>query len=63
MLPIAAKTCVHDATNIEQRTYMIERAGALPPFWTTDITIETAKGVSHVVTIYHNEEEPDEKRN
>ena len=59
MLPIAATTNIHDVTAIKQRTYMIERASDdLPPFWTTEITIETVKGVSHVVTIYHNEEEP-----
>jgi hypothetical protein len=63
MLPIAATTSIHDVTTIKQRTYMIERAGDSPPFWTTEITIETAAGVSHVVTIYHTEEETDEKRN
>jgi len=58
MLPIAAITSIHDVTTVKQRTYMIERAGDSPPFWTTEIKIETAAGVSHVVTIYHNEEEP-----
>ena len=57
MLPIAVKTCVHDVTSIKHRTYMIERAGDSPPFWTTQITIETAKGYSHVVTLYHDDAE------
>ena len=57
MLPIAATLNIHDATAIKQRTHMIERAGDAPPFWTTQITIETAKGYSHVVTIYHDDAE------
>ena len=64
MLPIAAKMSIHDVTNISQRTYMIERAGDSPPFWTTEITIETAAGISHVIATYHNQEKlgesPDE---